>query len=128
MKAHTGAKVLNELARILREAPNADISELRLEIYRRRSELTKDEIALNITTLLGLSKVSKRTWADFIRENAWPIDVKDRDSSRNLIGRILRYLDEHPEAQERLKKHTAARAGRASSELQSALSSLLDLE
>lgn len=128
MKAHSAAKFLNQLASILHKGPNEQLSQLRMEIGGLSSELTKDEIALNITTLLALSKVSKKTWAEFIKENNWPIEVKYRDSSRNLIGRILRYLDEHPDAQEKLKKATAARGGRASTELLSAFSSLLDLE
>lgn len=125
MKAHEAARFLAQLAKILREAPNREISELRFSKTRHRAELNTDEIALNVSTLLALSRISKRTWVEFIEENRWPIEVKARDSARNLIGKVLKYLESHPNALEQLHRRTAYRTGRSSKELLDALSSLL---
>lgn len=125
MKAHKVAEILNQLARILKESPNEEIELLRIGATKKR-ELSKDEIALNVSTLLSLSKISKNTWKVFINDNSWPIEVKDRDSSRNLIGKILKYLETHPDALKDLQRKTSKRSGRASTELLNALSSLLD--
>jgi len=125
MKAHKVAELLNQLARILREAPNEEIGLLRIE-GKKGTELSKDEIALNISTLLALSKIKKNTWAEFVKDNNWLIEVKNRDSSRNLIGKILKYLETHPDDLKNLQRKTRERSGRASKELLNALSSLLD--
>jgi len=125
MKAHKVANVLNQLAVILREAPNEEIEMLKMGATKVR-ELSKDEIALNVSTLLSLSRINKNTWKLFISDNNWPIDVKGRDSSRNLIGKILKHLETHPDALKDLQRKTTERSGRASRELLNALSSLLD--
>lgn len=125
MKTHKAAELLNQLARILKEAPNEEIETLRIGTTMGR-ELSKDEIALNVSSLLALSKIKKNTWKDFIDDNKWPIEVKDRDSSRNLIGKIFQHLENHPDALKDFQRKTRERSGRASMELMNALSSLLD--
>ena len=125
MKAHKAAELLNQLAKILKEAPNEEIEMLRIGATKVR-ELSKDEMALNVSTLLALSRIKKSTWKEFINDNNWPIEVKDRDSSRNLIGKVFQHLETHPDALKDFQRKTSERSGRVSTELMNALSSLLD--
>ena len=125
MKTHNLAKALEQLAVILKNSPNVELDSFTFKPKTKHKELSKEEIALNITTLLALSKVKKPTWVEFIEENKWPINIQYRDSSRNLIGRILKYLDGNPEAMKTLKNKTSGSKGQASTELLNALSSLM---
>jgi hypothetical protein len=125
MKAYKAAELLNQLAKILKEAPNEEIEMLRIGATKVR-ELSKDEMALNVSTLLALSRIKKSTWKEFINDNNWPIEVKDRDSSRNLIGKVFQHLETHPDALKDFQRKTNERSGRVSTELMNALSSLLD--
>jgi len=126
VKTHTIAKALNELAIILRSGPNVEIKNLSLKREIEKEELSKEEIALNISTLLALSKIKKTTWVDFIEENRWPIKIQKRDSSRNLIGKILKYLEGNPDALKKLKNGVSSNRGQGFIELSNALSSLLE--
>ncbi len=126
MKTHDIAKALNQLAKILKKSPNVEMQDFTYYPKTANKELNREEIALNITTLLALSKIKKHTWADFIEENRWPVIIQNRDSSRNLIGKILKYLDGHPNALKKLKNGVASHRGQGSMELLNALSSLLD--
>ena len=126
MRTHDMAKMLNELARILKSGQNVELKDIVINSKTTYKELNKEEIALNISTLLALSKIKKRTWVSFIEENRWPLEMQHRDSARNLIGKILKYLDGHPNALKKLKNEVASHRGQGSMELLNALSSLLD--
>ncbi len=126
MRTHDMVKTLNQLARILKSGPNVELQDIVINSKTTYKELNKEEIALNITTLLALSKIKKHTWVEFIEENRWPINIQKRDSARNLIGKILKYLDGHPNALKKLKNDVESHRGQGSIELLNALSSLLD--
>ena len=125
MKTHDIAKALNQLAKILKNSPNVELRDFLFNSKTTYKELNKEEIALNITTLLALSKIKKHKWVQFIEENNWPVNTQNRDSSRNLIGKILKYLDSHPDALKKLKNIASTSRGQSSTELLNALSSLM---
>lgn len=128
MKTHDGAKFLIQLANILKSSPNVEIESFILKGKSKSDEMSTDEIALNIHTLSALSRIKKNRWVEFIKECGWDVAIEHRDSSRNLIGRILTYLESNPDAMEQLKNKTKDNKGKASIELLDALASLLDKE
>lgn len=58
--------------------------------------------------------------------HGFPIDVRPRDASRDIIGKLLKFLEENPDARNRLNH--AAQKGRSetSPELARALQLLLN--
>lgn len=126
MKTHEIAISLNQLAKILKSGPNIDLADFTFKPEKDQENLSRKEIALNISTLLALSKVKKHTWVEFIEENGWSFEIPPRDSSRNIIGKILKYLDSHPNALKKLNSTSSNERGGASKELLNALSSLMD--
>lgn len=82
-------------------------------------------MAVNLDTLIDLAKIDKSQWLTFIQENGFPISTRSRDASRDLLGKVLRYLEENTEARAKLKENVMRRTGQASPELMKALSVLL---
>src|SRR5579885_1369138 len=96
MRSHQVAAMLEHLAKILRSLPNQN-----LETALTRTP-PDSELPLALSTLIKLSSVDKAQWAEFIRKQNLPVAVTPRDSSRDIVGRLLRYLERHPEATKRL--------------------------
>ena len=125
MKTHELAKSLQQLSRILLAAPNVELSDVELQSVESVASRTKEQMAVNLTTLLELSRIDKKRWVGLIEEHNFPIPTEARDSSRNIMDKVLRYLNSNPVAAESLKRSTAKKTGRGSSELSQALASLL---
>ena len=121
MKTHALARVLKTLAVIFESGPNVEISDLGSTITDR-SRLDARQVALNLNTLHSLSKINKREWTRLINEYGFRIDIQARDSSRNIIGKLLSYLDANPEAIDTLK-----RKAKESPDGPSALNKALDI-
>jgi hypothetical protein len=62
---------------------------------------------------------------ELIHENNFPIDIRPRDGSRDIIGKLFAYLEENPLAQEKLKSSATRSTSKSSPELMKALSTLL---
>ena len=121
MKTHSFAKALRLLANVLEASPNMEVSELTTALGVR-SEIDTRQVAINLKTLHSLSKIKKREWIKLIQDYGFKIDIKYRDSSRNIIGKLLNYLDANPNAIDTLKKKA-----KETSEKSSALSRALDI-
>ena len=123
MKSHDLAQALNILARTLKSGPNVDLSQLRVQdIFGSR---TSQQLALNLSTLVSLSNIGKSKWVEFIHEHGFPIEVRPRDASRDIFGKLCTYLEENPQAQEKLKASATRSSSKSSPELMRALSTLL---
>lgn len=103
MKTHTFAKALRTLADSLEQYPNTELSRVGA-ILRGTSELDTKQVAINLRTLHSLSKINKQDWLKLIREYGFSIHIQPRDSSRNIIGKLLNYLDANPQAIDALKR------------------------
>ena len=126
MKSHELATALSELAQLLKSGPNVSVGELRLSSPGLFQKETTQNIAVNLSTLVSLSRIDKRQWLNFVAENALPIQLRPRDASRDILGKVLTYLDNHAEARERVKQAAVGRrTGQTSSELMKAFSILL---
>ena len=124
MKSHDLAQALNTLARILKSGPNVELSQLRLkEMFD--SPHSSNDLALNLSTLVSLSSVDKSKWLELIKEHGFPIEVRPRDGSRDIFGKLCAYLEANPQAQEKLKATATRSTSRSSPELMKALATLL---
>jgi hypothetical protein len=92
---------------------------------RAARELSSGQIAVSLSTLVELSRVDKQQWISFIKELGFPIEVRARDASRDILGKLLTYLETNESAREQLKTKASAKGAQASPELMKALSSLL---
>jgi hypothetical protein len=125
MKSHEFARALRQMADLLVAGPNAQMKDLKTAAAGDVTSSTTREIAVNLSTLVSLSRLDKRQWLAVVTEYGLPIKINPRDSSRDLVGKVLRYLESHPEAQERLSRTANSTSGQASPELLRALQSLL---
>lgn len=105
MKTHAMAKSLRILADILEATPN---TELNKDItLNKENSLKASEVAVSLQTLLKLSKFNKKDWVRLVKEYNFNIEIKDRFSSRDIIGKILAYLDKNPEAIDKMKRKSS---------------------
>src|SRR5689334_3872207 len=99
MKTHELARALELLAGILRAAPDQPLDEFNLS-RARRSKPEPATIPMALTTLLALSDFDKSQWLRLIDEYSFPISIRARDATRDIIGKLLNYLETHPEARQ----------------------------
>ncbi len=125
MKTHELAKALNVLAKFLRTMPDQNLSSLKSENLVSKQENKNAEVAVSLSTLASLSSLGKQQWLSVIEEYGLNIEVRHRDATRDILGKILRYL----EINESERKRVAIEAKNSSnphSEISSALSFLLN--
>jgi len=125
VKTHLLAKSLSELARVLRKLPNVELNELQDVVNTSRSSAhPEDDVAVSLDALVGLARVDKQRWHDFIKDHRFPIEVRPRDASRDILGKLLKYLESNPRALQKLKARSKRRM-EPSSELLQAFETLL---
>jgi hypothetical protein len=124
MKTHELARALRVLADLLEAEPAFPIEQL---TFARKGgkALNTGEMAVSLSTLVELSRVDKQQWISFIHELGFPLEIRPRDASRDILGKLLSYLEVDASARERLKSRASAKGSVASPELMKALSSLL---
>jgi hypothetical protein len=110
---------------LLKSGPNAELEQLRFKDLFGGPQSTQ-ELELNLSTLVSLSSVDKSRWVELIHEHRFPIEVRARDGSRDVFGKLCSYLEANPQAQEQLKASANRSSTQTSSpELMRALSTLL---
>lgn len=125
MKTHDLAKALETLARILRGGPNVSLDEMKTLGTKSRRRPEPSEIPLALSTLVSLADIEKGQWLEFIRANGFAIEVRPRDASRDVVGKLLRYLEQSPEARKKIANVAERSRSETSPELQRALNFLL---
>lgn len=125
MKTHELADVLESLAKLLRSGPNSTLGDVEIRDKLSRARDQSRHIAVNLATLSKLAEIDKQQWLTFIEEYQLPIDLRPRDAARDIIGKLLRYLDSHPEARKRIETPRTGKTDDESPELMKALSFLL---
>jgi hypothetical protein len=125
MKTHELAEGLLVLAKSLKAAPNVDVSDLKEGLRIGSAVPSRASIAVNLATLAALSKIDKREWMAVVHEYQLPLEIRQRDASRDILGKLLSHLDSHPEEIEHLRRRAYAKPADASPELMKALSILL---
>jgi len=123
MKSHEFARALRTLASLIEASPNIPVDQLHVG-GRTLSDRESGQLAVSLSTLVDLSRVDKQQWMAFINELDFPIDVRARDASRDILGKLLNYLESNPTARQQLKTK-ATKGSKESPELMKALASLL---
>ncbi|MES0098637.1 hypothetical protein [Mesorhizobium sp. M0019] len=124
MKTHDIAKILNTLAQALRKAPNQTLDELS-EPKPARAPVDAKDVPMALSTLLALSEFDKSQWQQFITDFRLPIEVRPRDASRDILGKILTYLEKNPAARKSMSNAARHSPSDTSPELMRALQFLL---
>lgn len=133
MKAHQLAGALRILADLLKSGPNIEINELSIpeqfpgrELTSKVSVKRNEDLPIALSALLSLSRIDKMEWVNLVSDLGLSIDIRPRDASRDILGKVLRVLEREPEARALLSKKVNSREAKASPELVRALSSLLN--
>lgn len=132
MYTHELAGALKKLANALKNAPNVDIGDLStllnpIDHGSSNPSKGKDEdLPIALSALVSLSRVDKTEWIKLIGDLGLSVNIRPRDASRDIMGKVLRILETEPEARERLQRRVSNREVQGSPELARALSSLLN--
>lgn len=127
MKTYELANALTTLSKLLKGMPNVELRDLSPENLARPSGVSDEhaEAVIGLHTLVTLSKIDKKQWLSLISEHNFPIDIRLRDGSRDIIGKLFGYLEDNPAAQQKLKRAAERYSPGASKELNRALAMLL---
>lgn len=125
MGTHELARALVILSKALKKAPNIELGELDLNKTWVTSSSSMDSLAVNLHTLSELSSVDKSQWKALIESYGFPIQIRARDASRDILGKLLKFLEEEPSAKDYLRNRLSHAPGGTSPELMKALASLL---
>ena len=124
MKTHDLAKALTTRAKLLRAAPNVELEKLSLPSSKRVATVNSDD-PVALAALVAFSKFDKRQWYELITTFNLPIKVTTSHSARDLMGKIMNYFAENPDARKRLTETAERQPSQASPELMKALATLL---
>lgn len=124
MKTHELARALVALSKALKTLPDMEIDSLS-SLSISSPHLSNESLAMGLTTLVALSDIDKAQWKGFILENNFPIEIRPRDASRDILGKLLTYLQNNREARNKLAHSTRGEKSTTSPELQRALQILL---
>ncbi|MPN10979.1 hypothetical protein SDC9_158277 [bioreactor metagenome] len=131
MYTHELADALRKLATVLKKGQNVELGELSdlMGAFIPDRSLYKSsrsgDLPLALNALLSLSSFDKTEWVALIGDLGLPIQIRPRDASRDIMGKVLKHLEVNPDARKRLEFRVHNRDSRASPELARALSSLL---
>ena len=117
MKTHDLAKALNHLSRVLRAGPNVDFEELtNLSTYLsqskppRPSRETADkrdmaEKGTGLALLAEMASYSKQELLDLVDYLGIPIEVRNADAVRDVLGKTLKYIQDNPDFRNRIVRN-----------------------
>jgi hypothetical protein len=129
MKSHDFARHLALMAQALKAAPDIELeSGMDWEgVFQKRSRPTvsDEDIPHALNMLVGLNNVNKQQWLSLIEEFGFVIDVRPRDANRDIFGKLLKFLSEHPEERARLVGKKSKKPIKESEELANALTILM---
>ncbi|MFP9137894.1 hypothetical protein ACLI1C_12015 [Devosia sp. XGJD_8] len=122
MKTHDLGRALTQLGKVLRSLPNQDVDSLGAETFS--SQKPDANIGISLSALAALSKFSKTDWEKVVKDFALPIELRQRDAARDIMGKILTYLADNEAERQRIAMSSRSTSDRPS-ELTSALEFLL---
>lgn len=126
MKTHEIARLLEQIAQSFRLGPNVQLKDVSIQDNIGGDAVRMRGIAVNLTTLAELSRLNKREWQAVINYYALPVPIKTTDSTRDLLGRLLNFLEKNPQERERIRKQASPSSAEASPELLRAFKVLLN--
>lgn len=134
MKTHELANALKTLASALKSGPDVDLHDLKGLLNLGSggtpylsAPTQSGDLPIALSALLSLSRIDKQEWIKLIKDLGLDIEIRPRDASRDIVGKVLRILEGDPDARMRLSRKVNSRETPSSPELARALSSLLSL-
>jgi len=124
VKTHELARLLRQLADFLDSGINIEITRARVSDSNSVRE-SSSGLAVNLSTLAELSRIDKSQWVSLIDELGIRIPIRPRDASRDILGKLLVYLEQNEDARNKLKNRVSRKGEIASPDLTRALASLL---
>lgn len=127
MKTHEIAQILNEISLTLSSASEEETAKKTANLQRANAAADAakvflassnmdicdakvlkrtDDIAISLKALASLSRYNKQQWVSIIQEFDLPITLNPRASSRDVLGKVLAYLEANPEVLKAKKKST----------------------
>jgi hypothetical protein len=137
MKTHDLAKALNHLARVLRAGPNIDFEELvNFSTYVssgrsnklapvKTNERSISEKGAGLALLAQMANYNKQELMELAEVLDIPIEVRKADAVRDVLGKILRSINENPQIQDRLRHGDTSNLPNETSALARALTILM---
>lgn len=131
MRTHELAESLRKLASWLKKGPDIDlddlssISLLTTDETTRRPLSKKSNVAASLNALLSISEFEKPDLLDLAKDLGLKVDVRARDATRDILGKVLKALEQQPEARIKLQNKASEKEASGSPELAKALSALL---
>ena len=123
MKTHDFARSMQRFAKILLDTPNIDVGDVKFE--RPFVANSSVDVAVSLHAIAQLAKIDKNQWMALIEENNFNIKFRPRDASRDIIGKLLKYLSDHPEELDKLERSIKRKSSRGENELTKALDLLI---
>ena len=114
MKAYDLAKSLMHLSRVLRAGPNIEVDDIgNLSVHTskprqtkpkqvREDNTSKSEKGTALALLAEMASYSKSELIDLAFQLNIPLQVRPADAVRDILGKILRYIQENPDFRNRL--------------------------
>ncbi|MCK1304628.1 hypothetical protein [Bradyrhizobium sp. 45] len=127
MKTHEISKTLVALAKALQQAPNVNLEQLTFNQPQPspRKKPNPSDIPMALSALVALSQFDKAQWRAVIEEYKFPIEVRNTESTRDIVGKILRHLEQDSDARRKLKQAVQRTKSDINPELMTALNFLL---
>jgi hypothetical protein len=129
MKTHDVARALNTLARALRDGGNVTLESISIhtdKIEKSSPPALGDNAPAALALLVRLAGYSKDEWRTLIKELELDVPIKTTDSVRDILGRLLKYLNDNKDVQEKLVENAKKPTANVSPELMKALSILMN--
>jgi hypothetical protein len=126
MKSHSLAKELIALGDALLKAPNIETKQLGQLFSGVGGSASQSSAEMNfgITTLAQLSKHKRSEWIEFAQAHSINIQFNERDSARNIMGKIMSYLADNESEIQRVR-NSVSHSKEPSNRLNQALNILL---
>lgn len=137
MKTHELAKALTQLSRVLKAGPNIEFEELtNLSTYlsakksvrpttKKTIEASTSEQGAGLALLAQMANYKKQDLLALAEALDIPLEIRPADAVRDVLGKILKYINENPEVKERLGNGNDRQIPESTSSLAQALSILM---
>lgn len=111
MKAYDLAKALTHLSRVLKAGPNVEVEEIgNLSVHSTAARTTrvKDDTrntsdkATALALLAEMASYNKTELMDLAYQLNIPVQARSADAVRDILGKILKYIQENPDFRNRL--------------------------
>lgn len=125
MKTHELAAALNLLAKWLRSNPNTEVDSLSTIPREKKPVKEAPASATALSSLVAFSTFTKQQWAELITAYDIPVEIKSTYSSRDVMGKIMKYFADDNKARNTLLNKLKTHNEQVSPALMRALEVLL---